>query len=434
MNIHFWGSTDDVTGSMTFLNLPEGKILIDCGLAQGTQDIEKINNLPLPFPPSEIKAVVLTHAHLDHSGFLPRLVKKGFKGRIYCTPPTAKLIRIILLDSAKLNEEDFYGEEDVVHTLQQVKTHEWGEGFEVCNAKITFLPAGHILGASSVLINAEGKKIIFSGDLGRSDDPILPSFPPCPKADVVIMESTYGGKIRSGNIEKELHQFLITVAREGRVGIIASFAVARAQTLLTLIHEFHETHPEEKIRVVMDSPMMKEANKVYQQYSHLTKHSKELFTALDDIDAIEFQKEWDSLKKKSGPLIILSSSGMLTGGRISRHLHNWHEDKKAILFLPGYQGKGTPGRAMLEGERRLLGPQGELYNWSGEVWNSEAFSSHADQAQLLEWVVPNNKDARIFLIHGEQSSKNSLKQKMNDIGMPEVEIPARGSNYNLGPK
>jgi metallo-beta-lactamase family protein len=431
MRINFWGATDDVTGSMTFLNFPEGKILIDCGLAQGTPETEKINSIPLPFSPSEIKAVIITHAHLDHSGYLPRLVKNGFRGTVFCTPPTAKIMRIILLDSAKLNEDGFYDVEDVQKTLQLVKTHEWNEHFEVLGASVSFIPAGHILGASSVVLKIEGKKIIFSGDLGRSDDPILPAFKPCPEADVVVMESTYGGKNRSGNMEKELHSFLATVARESRVGIIASFAVARAQTLLTLINEFYERHPEEKVRVVMDSPMMKEANKVYQQYSHLTKLKEKVFAALDDIDAIDFQKEWTSLKKKSGPLIILSSSGMLTGGRIARHLYNWHDDNRAILFLPGYQGKGTPGRSILEGNRQLLGPQGEVFDWAGDVWSSEAFSSHADQKQLMEWAVTNNKASKVFLLHGEPNSKIALQDKLNASGLTQVEIPMRGSIYEF---
>lgn len=431
MNIHFWGATEEVTGSMTFLTLADGLILVDCGLTQGSPEIEKMNSFALPFPPSELKAVIITHAHLDHSGYLPRLVKKGFNGPIFCTPPTAKLMRIILLDSAKLNEDGFYEEEDVTKTLQLVRTHDWGEHFEVLNANVSFIPAGHILGASSVMIKAEGKKIIFSGDLGRSDDLILPAFAPAPEADVVIMESTYGGKNRTGNMEKELHSFLVTIARESRVGIIASFAVARAQTLLTLIHDFYQRHPEEKVRVVMDSPMMKEANKVYQQYAHLTKQKEEVFAALEEIDAIEFEKEWLSLKKKSGPLVILSSSGMLTGGRIARHLSNWRDDKKAILFLPGYQGAGTPGRAMLEGKRQLMSPQGEIFEWSGEVWSSEAFSSHADQNQLLEWVSHNKKASHIFLLHGEPASKIALKNKLNEDGMTQAEIPMRGSIYTI---
>jgi metallo-beta-lactamase family protein len=238
-----------------------------------------------------------------------------------------------------------------------------------------------------------------------------------------------GGKTRTGNLEKELHSFLVTVSRESRIGIIASFAVARAQTLLTLIHEFYLRHPEEKIRVVMDSPMMKEANKVYQQYAHLTKHNDSLFTALNEIDAIEYQKEWESLKKKSGSLIILSSSGMITGGRIARHLYNWRDDKSAILFLPGYQGVGTPGRRMIEGNRNLLGPNGEMFEWTGEVWNSDAFSSHADQQELIKWVSTNNQSAQIFLLHGEKSSKEALKDKLATF--EHVSIPNRGNIFNF---
>ncbi len=431
MEILFWGSTDDVTGSMTFLKTKEGTILIDCGLAQGSSDVEKINLIPLPTKPSEIKAVVITHAHLDHSGYLPRLVKKGFKGKIYCTPPTAKLMRIILLDSAKLNEDGFYEEEDVIHTLQLIETHEWGKKFEVTGLTVSFMPAAHILGASSVLINYNEKKIIFSGDLGRFDDPILPPLCPSPPADYIIMESTYGGKQRSGHIEEELHHFLTTIAKDSRVGIIASFAVARAQTLLTLIYEFYKRHPEEKVRVVMDSPMMKEANKVYQQYAHLTNCKKEIFEALNNIDAIEYQKEWESLKRKSGPLIILSSSGMVTGGRISRHLLNWCDDKSAILYLPGYQGLGTPGRSLLEGNRVLTGPDGKTFQWSGEVWSSEAFSSHADQKELIEWATKNNQKGHYFLLHGETAAKIALKKELQNAGPSEVIIPTRGTTFEI---
>ena len=431
MKLLFWGATDDVTGSMTFLKLPEGDVLIDCGLAQGTSETEKINDIPLPVNPKMLKAVFITHAHLDHSGYLPRLVRKGFNGPIYCTPPTAKLMRIILLDSANLNEDDFYNKQDVEKTLHMVKTYEWDEHFDFAGASARFVPAGHILGASSLLIKAQGKSIVFSGDLGRTDDPLLPPLSPGPSADIVVMESTYGSKVRSADMKKDLHSFLATIARDSRIGIIASFAVARAQTLLTLIHEFHENHPEYKVRVVMDSPMMKEANKVYQQYSRLTTKAESLFAALDEIDAIEYQKEWQSLKNKSGPLVILSSSGMLTGGRISRHLANWCDEEKAILFLPGYQGKGTPGRAFTEGRRELKGPDGRMVVWTGEVWTSEAFSSHADQKDLIEWVSHNNQNSKVFLLHGELEAKKSLKQKLEESTNLQVEIAERGQEHSV---
>ncbi|MGE3608363.1 MAG: MBL fold metallo-hydrolase [Bacteriovoracaceae bacterium] len=429
MKLHFWGATDDVTGSMTFIELNEGFILIDCGLTQGSEETLKLNDLPLPIRPQDIKAVLITHAHLDHSGYLPRLVKNGFTGSIYCTAATAKLIRIILLDSAKIGEKDFYDEEDVQRTLHLIKTHEWNEHFDLLGASVSFFSSGHILGASSISLKFSGKKIIFSGDLGRYDDPILPPHEACPTADVIIMESTYGGKIRKANIEKDLHQFLITVSRESRVGIIASFAVARAQTLLTLIHEFYQRHPEEKVRVVIDSPMMKEANKIYLHYSQYTKKDKDLLTALEHVESIDHEREWESLKKKSGPLIILSSSGMLSGGRIGRSLYNWHEDKKAILFLPGYQGEGTPGREFIRGKRTLMTSEGELFTWQGEVWSSEAFSSHGDQQDLLKWVSTNNSHSQIYLIHGETTSKISFQKVLQEKGA-KVEIPTRGSIYN----
>ncbi len=427
MKIHFWGATDDVTGSMTFLEDGNEIIMIDAGLAQGTKQTEEINLLPTPFAPKDITSIIVTHAHLDHSGYLPRLVRKGFRGDIYCTNATAKLMHIILNDSASLNENDFYDEKDVSLTMSQVKIKEWKTNFDIGHFQCQFLPAGHILGASSILIKSDKKIILFSGDLGRHDDALLPPFSTATKADIVVMESTYGGKVREGDYKKDLHSFLATVSTQSRIGIIASFAVARAQTLLTLIHDFFKEYPQYKVRVVADSPMMKEANQIYKKNAHLTNYPEALFEAMDEIDTIDYQREWDSLKKKQGPLIILSSSGMLTGGRISRHLSNWQNDEKAILFLPGYQGRGTPGRAFVEGNRIMNIDHGESINWKGEVWHSDAFSSHADQEELLEWVLTNNKDSHIYLLHGEEKSKIALQKKLEENGSKHVHIPNRGS-------
>ncbi len=433
MKLQFWGATDDVTGSMTFINLESGTILIDCGLAQGLPETEKINLIPLPVDPKSISAVIITHAHLDHSGYLPRLVKKGFHGPIYCTPATLGLMQIILLDSAKLNDDGFYEEEDVQQTLRQVKTHQWHEKFKILDTQIEFLPASHILGASSVLIEHQSTRLVFSGDLGRDDDPLLPAPEASPVADIIMMESTYGGKKRTGSIENELDRFLSKIAKEGRVGIIASFAVARAQNLLTLIHQYYEKNPEKKVRVIIDSPMMSSANKIYQKFAHLTHHPEKVFEALSHVEAINFQNEWLSLKKKTGPLVIISASGMVSGGRIGRHLQNWHDDQRAILFLPGYQGAGTPGRALLAGHRTLVGMDNSSFEWSGEIWGSEAFSSHADQGELVNWVSSNNKSPKVFLLHGESTSKTILAQKLNEIGIEEVKIPNRGSTYDCTP-
>lgn len=431
MKVLFWGATQDVTGSMTFVHLKEGIILIDCGLHQGSRELEKLNKLTLPYPASDIKAVVLTHAHLDHSGFLPALVKDGFRGPIYCSPATAKLTKIILEDSASLDDQTLYDKKDVLHTLQLLKATEWNKNLELLDATFKLLPAGHILGASSVLINQEGKSIVFSGDLGRNDDPLIHAPPLCPDADVIVMESTYGGRIRENNPEKELFSFLMKISREHRVGIMASFAVARAQLLITLIHDFFARHPEEKFRVVLDSPMMVEANQVYKKFSHQTKMPETLKESISEFEVIAFERQWKSLSRKKGPLLIISSSGMLTGGRIQRHLKNWQDDKKAMLFLPGYQAAGTPGRKFLEGIRQIEGQNDEIIHWQGEVIGTDAFSSHADQNELSSWLSEVSNEKEIYLIHGGLESKIALKKSLEEKGHLKVFIPEKSQLIEL---
>jgi metallo-beta-lactamase family protein len=425
MKIQFIGATEDVTGSMTLIECAEGKILIDCGLYQGTDDIVKKNLRPLPFNPKEIDAIILTHAHLDHSGHIPRLVKLGFRGHIYATKPTLKLARLIMNDSAGILEKSenhilssFYEMENVMTAISLFKPKKFHEPFKLLGMSITLRPAGHILGASSVFIQGE-QNIVFSGDVGRFNDPII--FPPekCPPTDILVMESTYGGKIRKGNLEEELAAFLRKIKKESKVGIIASFAVARGQLLITLINKFYQLHPEEKIRFVMDGPMMAEANKVYSEFAHDTKCPEDLKTALEGVEIIDHLREWDSISKKEGPLIVITSSGMVSGGRIWRYLENWQNDPNACLFLPGYQAQGTAGKALSEGQRTIHDEQ-------GEVLTSEAFSSHADQSELISWIKDIDKKTKIFLNHGEVSSKEMFKDKLVELGYTNVTI----ANYN----
>ncbi len=427
MELIFWGATEDVTGSLTFVRLPEGIIAIDAGLYQGSAEAEKLNDLGLPIAPAELEAIILTHAHLDHSGLLPRLVAKGFKGAVYCTRPTAHLVKIILEDSAGLDPGS--SPADVGTILKLLRPIDWQETLAIAGGQFQLFPAGHILGASSVKLSANGKSVIFSGDLGRKDDPLIPGPLPCPAADAVVMESTYGGRRRNGDLEKELYTFLLKISRENRVGLIASFAVARGQLLLTLIHEFFQRHPEEKIRVVFDGPMMAAANAVYQRFSHLTKLPAALKESLSSVESIDFPRQWESLSRKSGPLLVVSSSGMLTGGRILRHLANWQDDEQAVLFLPGYQAEGTPGREMLNGGRTIMN-EGVRIEWRGGVESSEAFSSHADQGELLDWASGLTPATRIFLVHGEARAKEALARKLEARGH-KVELPFRAQSINL---
>ena len=429
MNIKFLGAIEDVTGSMILLEFSKRKILIDCGLYQGTNEVVKKNLRSLPFNPKEITDVILTHAHLDHSGFIPRLVKLGFRGNIYATQTTLKLARIIMNDSAHIIEKSehhilksFYEMQDVEIAISLFKSKKFNETFDIEGLLVTLLPAGHILGAASVFITDGDKRIVFSGDLGRLNDPLIPPPEKCPETDILVIESTYGGKVREGDLEQELFNFLKKIKKESRVGIIASFAVARAQSLITLVHQFYENHPEEKIRFVIDGPMMTAANKIYKEFSHETTRPQELLKALEEVEVIDHVRQWESISKKEGPLLIITSSGMVSGGRIWRYLENWQDDNKACLFLPGYQAIGTAGRALSEGVRIIHDEQGKEVHWSGEVISSGAFSSHADQNELLSWISDLKKDTQIFINHGEKISKEKMKAKLQEIGFTNVFI------------
>lgn len=428
MELKFIGATADVTGSMTLLKNSQGQILIDSGLYQGIDEVVKRNKNPLPFKVDEIDAIIITHAHLDHSGFIPRMVSLGFRGVIYCTKPTMKLARIIMADSANIFDKNkhtfmhgFYSPKDVMVATSLFKTKKYHESFEVLGMSIEFFPAGHILGAASVLVKGD-KTIVFSGDIGRTNDPIIQAPEACPPADIVVMESTYGNRIRKGNLDEELKDFLIKIKNESKVGIIASFAVARAQLLITLIHKYYTEHPEEKIRVVIDSPMMVNANNVYKEFSELTRIPEELKKALVEVEVIDQERKWESISKKDGPLIIITSSGMVSGGRILRYLENWQQDKNACLFLPGYQGEGTSGRLLSEGKRTITDDKGQEIHWHGDIYTSEAFSSHADQSELIGWLKNVAPATQIFLNHGEQDSKIEFQTKLKSLGFQNVEL------------
>lgn len=437
MKIQFLGAIEDVTGSMTLIENNNQKILVDSGMYQGLPHIVKKNIRPLPFDAGEVKAIILTHAHLDHSGYIPRLVKLGFRGNIFCTKETMKLAKIIMMDSAKILEENehhplhsFYGPEDIQMATSFFKTKSWNEMFEVAGLKIHFQSAGHIMGASSAVIEGD-KKVVFSGDLGRVNDPLMPAPDKCPQTDILIMESTYGGKIRKGDLEQELIHFLKKIKNENRVGIVASFAVARAQLLITLIHDYYKAHPEDKVRWVIDGPMMTEANKVYKEYAHETRTPDSLKEALSFVEVLGHPRERESIQKKSGPLIIISSSGMVAGGRIWSHLENWQDDDRAVLFLPGYQSEGTPGKALSMGRREVQDEEGKKVHWSGDVMTSEAFSSHADQNELLGWIKDISKDTMIYLNHGEVESKEAFREKLIELGYKHVKVPHVFSEFEI---
>lgn len=425
MKITFIGGTESVTGSLSKLETKKAKILIDCGMFQGPAQIEDMNEIPFSFEPKDIDYVILTHAHLDHCGLLPKLVKEGFNGKILATKGTIDLAKIVMNDAAKISDK-YYEEAHVTATIHRFKAVKINETVTLDDFSVKFLPAGHILGASSVKISSDNKSVVFSGDIGRSDDHLLEAPPACPEADLVIMESTYGNRMRKGDIYKELHTFLMDISRNKKIGLVASFAIARGQLLISLISEFFERHPEESFPVYVDSPMMLEACKIYQAHADETLKSKELTFALERFEHLEHVRQWESLKKKNGPVLILSSSGMMTGGRVLRHFVNLQDRKDTILFLPGYQGEGTTGQRLLKGERSLV-VNGQQVFWQGEILGSGAFSSHADQKELLAWASVNKN---VCLIHGEKEAKEVLKVELEKTGK-KVVLPVRGQSIEV---
>jgi len=442
MKIKFCGATIGVTGSCHLLTTDRHRILLDCGQFQGNKEMDDLNWEPFPFDPESIEAVVLSHAHIDHCGRIPLLVKRGFKGDIYCTDATADLLQVMLLDSAYIHEKDaewqtkknartgkpavepLYTVQDAERSLKLVKPILYDQLVELNDQmKIVFNDAGHILGSAITEIwvteNDQTSKIVFSGDLGVTNRPILRDPKKIKKADYLIMESTYGGRLHPDNstsIDRLIHIIIATVKRGGSV-IIPAFAVGRTQELIYELNMFYEHHPEYQdvlgdLNVYIDSPMATTATEVFRKNAQVfDEETKELILSGDnplDFKNLIFTRstaESQALNMNRTPKIIISASGMCEAGRIRHHLkHNLWDPKNSIVFV-GYQAEGTLGRALIDGvkEVKLFG---ETVMVAAEIHNLEGFSGHADQNGLLDWLGGFQKiPKQIFLVHGEEQSK-----------------------------
>ena len=442
MKIKFCGATIGVTGSCHLLTTDRHRVLLDCGQFQGNKEMDDLNWEPFPFDPESIEAVVLSHAHIDHCGRIPLLVKRGFTGDIYCTDATADLLQVMLLDSAYIHEKDaewqtkknartgkpavepLYTVQDAERSLKLVKPILYDQLVELNDQmKIVFNDAGHILGSAITEIwvteNDQTSKIVFSGDLGVTNRPILRDPKKIKKADYLIMESTYGGRLHPENstsIDRLIHIIIATVKRGGSV-IIPAFAVGRTQELIYELNMFYEHHPEYQdvlgdLNVYIDSPMATTATEVFRKNAQVfDEETKELILSGDnplDFKNLIFTRstaESQALNMNRTPKIIISASGMCEAGRIRHHLkHNLWDPKNSIVFV-GYQAEGTLGRALIDGvkEVKLFG---ETVIVAAEIHNLEGFSGHADQNGLLDWLGGFQKiPKQIFLGHGEEQSK-----------------------------
>ena len=468
MKIKFCGASIGVTGSCHLITTDKHKLLLDCGQFQGGKAVEKMNEEPFPFDPAQIEWVILSHAHIDHCGRLPLLVKRGFKGQIYCTDATADLLEVMLKDSAYIHEKDaqwqskknartgkppvepLYTIDDAEDALKLVRPVLYDQLIELApEIRIVFNDAGHILGSAiTELWITEGEntsKIVFSGDLGVTNRPILRDPVKIKKADYVIMETTYGNRLHPANatsIDELIHITLATVKRGGSV-IIPSFAVGRTQELIYQFNMFYEQHPEyqsqlENVNVYIDSPMATTATEVFKRNAQVfDEKTKEYILSGDnplDFKNLKFTRntaESMMLNEDKSPKIIISASGMCEAGRIRHHLkHNLWDSRNSIVFV-GYQAEGTLGRMLIEGAKEVK-LFGETISVKAEIHNLEGFSGHADQKGLMDWLSGFRQEPeQIFLVHGELESKKDFARLVGDeLGFHPVVI-TENSEFEL---
>jgi metallo-beta-lactamase family protein len=450
VNISFLGGTGTVTGSK-YLVRHDGKcLLVDCGLFQGYKLLRLRNWSPLPIAPHQIDAVLLTHAHLDHSGYLPLLVKEGYSGHVYATNGTRDLCRILLPDSGHIQEEDaafanrhgfskhapampLYTRQDAVDCLPLLKAVEFGITFQpIPGWRASFSPAGHILGAASLLLEVAGRRILFSGDLGRPDDLIMNPPANAPMATTVLIESTYGDREHPAeDVLAELGPALKRLAARGGVAVVPVFAVGRAQALLHAIHllKLRGEIPK-SLPVFLDSPMAVHTTHLFEQ--RLGEHrlnSEETHALTHSATMVSSTDESRALAGRHGPMVILSASGMATGGRVLHHLAHHAGNHRNMIILTGYQAPGTRGATLASGEKsvRIHGRDVEL---NAEVIQLQSASAHADAKQILAWLrtMPQAPD-QVYVVHGELAASDELRKRIkHELGW-RVMVPEHGSTW-----
>ena len=448
MKLQFCGAAQTVTGSR-FLIDHDKKILIDCGLFQGPRIWKERNWSDLPFEPSKVDAVVMTHAHIDHSGFLPRFVKLGFAGRVICTPATADLLSLLLPDSANIQEEDaafankkrytghdpalpLYTEQDAINALKLLHTVDFYKTFELSNRlSFRFLRAGHILGSAMIEMRHDEQTCLFTGDIGRPSQFIINRPDTIRSTDHLVIESTYGNRLHQRIDVKEcLAEIINRTVSNGGTLLVPAFAIGRTQELLFLLRDLYETRRIPRLPIFIDSPMAISAISIYSR--HMSDSSKEL-KDLHQRDSTPF--EWDPVKSirtveesmtlntMTRPAIIISASGMATAGRILHHLKRRISDHRNTVLFIGFQAEGTKGRLLVEGigEIKIHGKQ---YKVAAKIEYLDALSCHADYEEILLWLKSFERPpAKVFLVHGEKTASESLAEKIRERYGWNVHIP-----------
>ncbi len=442
MKLSFFGAAGCVTGSKFLLEKGGRRVLFDCGLFQGIKKIRERNWQPLPFDPASLDAIVLTHAHLDHTGYLPVLVRDGYQGPILCTPATAALAEILLADSGRIQEEDakfankrghsrhkpakpLYTEADARNAIALLETREFDTPFEAGGLELTYRRAGHILGAATVTASVGGVRVLFSGDLGRNSDLLHDPPTPAGDADWIVMESTYGDRVRRRQDPiAALAPVVERALRKRGTLLIPSFAVGRAQTMLYCLYRLFSEGTVPQMPVYVDSPMATDVTRVYRRYERDHKLDREeTAKALGLAQFVASPKESKRLSASNRPKVIISASGMATAGRVLHHLKAFVGHARNTVLLPSFQAPGTRGAALAGGADSIK-IHGRHYGVRAEVEQVDLFSAHADREELLEWLAPAPESVRrVFLVHGEPEPADELRREIEERQERNVYVP-----------
>ena len=447
----FLGGTGTVTGSKYLVQAAGKSVLVDCGLFQGLKALRLRNWAPLPVRPQDIDAVVLTHAHLDHSGYLPRFIRQGFAGPVHSSPGTRDLCALLLPDAGHLQEEEaryankrsfskhkpalpLYSEDDARASLKRFSPVPYDEETVVAGElRLTLQPAGHILGASIATLRSGGIKVVFSGDLGRMHDPIMHPPVRIEEADYLVVESTYGNRRHDqADAEETLGSHLNRALARGGVVIMPAFAVGRAQTLLYFISRLKARQAIPDVPVYLNSPMAINATRLYHEYRaehRLTEEECEAACAVAQM--VNTANQSRALNGRGGPMNIVSASGMATGGRVVHHLKAFAPDARNMIVLPGFQAAGTRGAALAAGATEIK-IHGGYVPVRAEVVKMDSMSAHADYSEILDWLHGFKRaPRRTFVTHGEPAAADEMRRRIEETFGWAVSVPEYGEKAAL---